>query len=244
MISLDFEKKNNTIIILIILFIVCVSVNSIFHRNVECITLLNNMHESLITTIFMFPAIQLFIIGPCRLSLKVKGTIMERIQKDSLTGLFSRNLFYDKSKKTISTSLKDKKIALFFIDLDNFKPINDKYGHKIGDLTLKEVARRLALCGRNKDILSRFGGDEFLYLFPELGSIDDAIAISIRLSETLTKELFCVDDKDIKISASIGVSIYPDDSMDIHGLIEKADLCMYKSKEKGCNLTTFYNSGD
>ena len=131
-------------------------------------------------------------------------------------------------------------VALLFLDLDNFKRINDTLGHAVGDLLLKEVSTRLLGCVRDTDTISRQGGDEFVLLLGELAESDAAMpAISMVLQRL--DEPFFAEGHELSTSASIGVTLYPDDGQDFDTLRKKADMAMYRAKEAGRNTYRFFD---
>jgi diguanylate cyclase (GGDEF)-like protein len=132
------------------------------------------------------------------------------------------------------------KVALLFVDLDNFKAINDSLGHSAGDAMLKAVASRLRECARETDSMSRHGGDEFLVVFAELPDAEAAIALVERLIQQFQRPLQ-VDGREITTSLSLGIALYPDDGQDFAELLKKADIAMYQAKEAGRNTHRFFN---
>ena len=161
---------------------------------------------------------------------------------DTLTGLANRNLFYDRLKQAILKAKRsEKKVALFFIDLDMFKDVNDFFGHDIGDVLLKNVTKRLKKHTREEDTISRIGGDEFTVIMEQISDIEVVSKkADIILSEVLKP--YHIQNHTINISCSIGVSIYPDDTQNIHDLIKYADTAMYKAKTEGRNRQWFYSN--
>ena len=157
---------------------------------------------------------------------------------DTLTGLPNRKLFRRKLREAIHRA-KDSKIAVLFIDLDNFKNVNDTLGHPIGDVLLKKVAKKI-LCELDSDeSMARLGGDEFIILMDNIKSIEAVVEKANDLTHLLCESVF-VDKNELSVSASIGVSIYPDDGKDIDTLIKNSDLAMYQAKAKGKNSFEFY----
>jgi len=152
---------------------------------------------------------------------------------DNLTGVHNRTHFLLEVNSYIYSS---KKFAILFLDLDGFKNINDTVGHNIGDEVLKTIAQRLKKIITDNDIISRFGGDEFLILINNHNNIEDIL--DKILSEI--KKPIIIDNKEYKVSASIGVSIYPDNSTDINELIKQADIAMYEAKKSGKDKYIFY----
>jgi diguanylate cyclase (GGDEF)-like protein/PAS domain S-box-containing protein len=160
---------------------------------------------------------------------------------DPLTGLLNRrgfeNAFTPRQKNAKNYN---KFIALAFLDLDYFKPINDTYGHDVGDLLLKFVAARIIRCLRDVDILARFGGDEFVVLLDGLSSQQEATPILVRILNAFTKS-FEIKGIQLRTSPSIGVAFYPSDANSYEVLIKKADTAMYSAKERGKNRFCFYS---
>jgi diguanylate cyclase (GGDEF)-like protein len=134
---------------------------------------------------------------------------------------------------------RDRKVAVLFLDLDGFKYINDSLGHPIGDKLLQSIAERLNGCVRGSDTVSRQGGDEFVVLLSEVAHAEDA-AISARRMLKAVAEAHSVDQHDLHITTSIGVSVYPDDGCDAEALIKNADTAMYQAKENGRQSFQFF----
>ncbi|MGZ7030533.1 MAG: putative bifunctional diguanylate cyclase/phosphodiesterase [Thermoanaerobaculia bacterium] len=152
---------------------------------------------------------------------------------DALTGLPNRPLFFDRLIVSLAqASRADQKVGVFFLDLDRFKEINDSLGHSLGDALLKSVADRIRHCVRDGDTLARFGGDEFTLLIPRIDHIEDAAKIAQKIIETL-KIPFVIHDRELFVSTSIGVSIYPTDGNDPETLVRNADSAMYRAKDAG-----------
>jgi diguanylate cyclase len=152
---------------------------------------------------------------------------------DPLTRLPNRALLLDRFAQAIATAKRRaSRLALLFLDLDDFKQINDSMGHVAGDEALQQVARRLGQSVREGDTVSRHGGDEFLILLTDVSHATDAAAISAKLLDGLA-EAFRVGDRDLQLTASIGISIYPDDGDSIEALIGHADAAMYRAKSQG-----------
>jgi diguanylate cyclase (GGDEF)-like protein/PAS domain S-box-containing protein len=154
-------------------------------------------------------------------------------EHDFLTGLPNRTLVNDRVNQAIAYGERHgKKVAVLFLDLDGFKHINDSLGHPTGDRLLQSVARRLVDCVRGSDTVSRQGGDEFVVLLSEVERSADA-AITARRMLAAVAEAYSLDQHDLHITASIGVSVYPDDGTDAETLIKNADTAMYQAKENG-----------
>jgi diguanylate cyclase (GGDEF)-like protein len=159
---------------------------------------------------------------------------------DPLTGLLNRTELHNRLTQTLaSVQRHEHKLALLFLDLDRFKLINDSLGHRIGDLLLQEVSERLRKSVRSNDILARLGGDEFILILTDINLIDDVARIAQKIIETLTHP-FALEGNDIVITASIGISIYPDDGDTSQALLMNADAAMYLAKERGKNNYQFY----
>jgi len=162
---------------------------------------------------------------------------------DPLTGLPNRRLFDDRLAVSIAQGKReDGKIAVAFLDLDKFKDVNDTFGHEGGDILLKEVANRLATCIREGDTASRIGGDEFVIILPNLRAYDEASIITKRILEKC-KQPFYINNQEVKISASIGVSFFPQDGDDVTSLTRNADIAMYRCKEQGRDGICYSNKG-
>ncbi len=160
---------------------------------------------------------------------------------DALTGLPNRLLVQDRFEQAMAQAERSNtKVALVYLDLDNFKSINDSLGHAAGDEFLKEVARRLRSCVRDSDTISRQGGDEFLLVLRDLPDTEIVSAIIIKIMERLQEPLH-LDTQELSSSASIGAAIAPDDGRDFETLRKKADLAMYRSKESGRNTWHFFD---
>jgi diguanylate cyclase (GGDEF)-like protein len=161
---------------------------------------------------------------------------------DPLTGLPNRMLFMDHLSHELSEARRNRsKLAVFFLDLDRFKNINDTLGHAVGDLLLKEVAGRVKACIRETDIVARIGGDEFNILLPDVIHTEAAAIIAKKILSTF-QETFVINGHELRVTASIGISIYPDDGDNADILLKNADIAMYSAKEQGRNNYQFYSS--
>ena len=159
---------------------------------------------------------------------------------DILTGLPNRQLFYDRLTMALAHAYRNLgKVALFFLDLDGFKGINDNLGHDIGDMLLKEVATRLKKCVRDTDTVARLGGDEFTVILNGIHSEEDAMHVAQKIIKSIN-EVFKLGDHDVYVSTSIGISLYPLDGSTSSELMKKADTAMYWSKEGGKNQSNFF----
>jgi diguanylate cyclase (GGDEF)-like protein len=163
-------------------------------------------------------------------------------QHDFLTDLPNRVLLNDRITQAISFAARHtKQLAVMFVDLDDFKKINDSLGHTVGDKLLQSVASRLVACVRRSDTVSRLGGDEFVVLLYQVEHAEDAAFIIKKIFSSLT-EPFSIEQKHLDISASIGVSTYPGDGQDVETLIQKADTAMYAAKKLGRNNWQFFRA--
>jgi diguanylate cyclase (GGDEF)-like protein/PAS domain S-box-containing protein len=152
---------------------------------------------------------------------------------DALTGVPNRALFNDRLSLALTQADRNKKkLAVMLLDLDYFKDVNDTLGHSTGDQLLRVVGNRLKELLRSGDTVARVGGDEFLLLLAEIASIKDANVIARKILEAFRKP-FVLNDNEIMITTSIGVSIYPDDGADANTLTKHADVAMYRAKDKG-----------
>ena len=152
---------------------------------------------------------------------------------DLLTGLPNRMLFKDRFSVAMAQAQRfHKKLAVIFLDLDRFKEVNDTLGHNAGDRLLYSVGNRLIDLVRKTDTVARMGGDEFLLLLPNIERVEDVITIS-QTAQDVLREPFIVDGREVSISASIGIAIYPDDGTDVDTLVNCADKAMYDSKQRG-----------
>ena len=161
------------------------------------------------------------------------GEVHHLAYHDALTGLPNRPLFMDHLILALAQAARGKQqLAVFFLDLDRFKDINDSLGHTSGDVLLKAVSDRIRGCVREGDTVSRFGGDEFTLLIPRIDNVEDAAKIAQKIHETL-KIPFVVADRELFVSTSIGIAIFPVDGHDPETLVRNADTAMYRAKDAG-----------
>ncbi|MDA8328463.1 MAG: EAL domain-containing protein [Betaproteobacteria bacterium] len=154
---------------------------------------------------------------------------------DPLTSLANRTLLFDRLNHAITRSQRQQTmLAVCIIDLDEFKPVNDRYGHDTGDMLLVEVAKRLTAVIRGEDTAARLGGDEFVLLLGDIGDINELELILNRVLVTLS-EPYLIDNKCLALSASIGTALYPKDHEDADTLLRHADQAMYQAKQCGRN---------
>jgi diguanylate cyclase (GGDEF)-like protein/PAS domain S-box-containing protein len=162
---------------------------------------------------------------------------------DALTGLPNRTLFLDRLALAVSQASRNgQKLAVFFIDLNDFKAVNDTHGHRVGDELLQQVAESLKQCLREGDTLARYGGDEFTVMLPTIDVKQDAATVAYKLLKTLDTP-FLLDGVGIRLSvgSSIGIAMFPDDGIDVGSLLERADQAMYGVKQAGKNDFHFYS---
>lgn len=169
-----------------------------------------------------------------------EAQLLRQANYDALTGLPNRGLLLDRLNQVMERVKREKASAsLMFIDLDNFKDVNDSHGHAMGDRILVESARRLKKCVRNSDTVARLGGDEFIVLLPVTAHDIDASVVAERILEELSRA-FIIDEHQIYLTASIGISVAPNDSLDPQVLLKNADSAMYKSKDFSRNTYHYF----
>ena len=162
---------------------------------------------------------------------------------DSLTGLPNRALFRKKlSTAMIGARFMKKHVAVLFLDLDRFKIVNDSLGHAIGDELLILVAKRLEQCIRDSDVICRMGGDEFTAVLSSINVPDNAGAVAEKIIESIAMPFF-IQGHELRISTSIGITLYPEDGEDLDGLLKNADAAMYHAKDQGRNNYQYFNAG-
>ncbi len=170
------------------------------------------------------------------------ATLRHQAFHDQLTGLPNRMLFDDRLQIAIANAHRNgHPLAVMFLDLDRFKNINDTLGHAIGDLLLQGVAQRVATCLRESDTISRWGGDEFTVILPQLSDPEDASKAAQRILESL-RPAFYLEGHELYIGGSMGISLYPRDGDDALTLLKHADAALYHVKEQGRNGYQVYTS--
>jgi len=182
-----------------------------------------------------------FLIKRKTAELSDKAARLEHLANhDPLTALPNRKLFFDRLKQSLSRAEREgKMLAVLYIDLDQFKQINDSFGHAIGDEVLQEIAARLEKEIRDEDTIARLGGDEFAVVMESLKEAENTMHCVQRLNSVF-KEPVTVRDLNFVLSASIGISLYPQDGNDAHTLLRNADTAMFKAKEAGRGTFQFY----
>lgn len=174
---------------------------------------------------------------------QIEEKLKELAHFDSLTGLPNRTLFNDRLQQSLIVAKRDKEyLAFMFLDLDKFKPVNDTYGHNVGDQLLREVAIRLQECVRESDTVSRIGGDEFIILLPSIDATQDAMLVAQKILQALNQS-FELAGHSISISGSIGIAVYPEHGSDEKILSRNADIAMYYAKSSGRNIAVIYQIG-
>lgn len=162
---------------------------------------------------------------------------------DWLTGLPNRSQFFDRLIVALSQAERFKhRVAVLFFDIDRFKSVNDSLGHSAGDALLKAVSNRLRESLRLGDTIARFGGDEFTILLPRLDQLDEAEAVARKVMQLVSVPI-AIAGRELVITASIGISVYPDDAVDAESLVRNADVAMYRSKQQGRNTYQLYTPG-
>jgi diguanylate cyclase (GGDEF)-like protein/PAS domain S-box-containing protein len=161
---------------------------------------------------------------------------------DSLTELPNRALFSDRLQHAIAHCRREgSHLALMFVDLDDFKPINDTFGHHAGDLLLQAVARRMQQCTRESDTVGRIGGDEFVVLLPAVVQANDALSVAEKIRAALAQPFHVDGYGELRVSCSIGVALFPEHGHDDITLSRNADDAMYHAKSRGNNAVQLYS---
>lgn len=173
---------------------------------------------------------------------QMEDTIRQMAYYDSLTGLPNRNLMNDRLAVVLAHATRDQEqVAIMFLDLDNFKAINDSLGHETGDRLLQQAAKRIKNSLRQADTVARMGGDEFIVLAPGLRHSDDAGKLAEKLIDLMSQP-FKIGDNELYIGCSIGISVFPSDGTEIKTLLKNADLAMYRAKEIGKNTFKMFTA--
>jgi diguanylate cyclase (GGDEF)-like protein/PAS domain S-box-containing protein len=173
---------------------------------------------------------------------RAEETIKQLAYHDHLTGLPNRVLFNDRLKPALAQARRNQqRLAVMLLDLDRFKDANDTLGHPVGDELLQAVAERLTTVLRESDTVARMGGDEFLLILPGIVRVEDAIGVAQKILEAL-REPFALDGRELHITTSLGIAIYPDDGEDGDTLVKHVDIAMYRAKERGRDNYQRYTS--
>ncbi len=173
---------------------------------------------------------------------KSEELIWRQANFDTLTALPNRDMFRDRLGQEVKKSIRaELPLALLLIDLDQFKEVNDTLGHAVGDMLLKDTARRIRACVRESDTVARLGGDEFTVVLSEISDTSHADDVAQKIISRLA-EPFHLGHEVVYISASIGITLYPNDSVDIDALMKNADQAMYVAKNKGRNRFSYFTA--
>ncbi|MDO8788234.1 MAG: EAL domain-containing protein [Sulfuritalea sp.] len=173
---------------------------------------------------------------------RTEETIWRQANYDSLTELPNRRLFRDRlQQEVLKAERGGLHVALLFVDLDRFKEVNDSLGHHTGDLLLIEAARRVCECVRTTDTVARLGGDEFTVIMSDLADTDRVGEVAQAMLQTLAAP-FALGPEAVYVSASIGITIYPNDADDVESLLKNADQAMYAAKEQGRNRFSYFTA--
>ncbi|WP_019140070.1 bifunctional diguanylate cyclase/phosphodiesterase [Noviherbaspirillum massiliense] len=166
--------------------------------------------------------------------------VQELAYYDNVTSLPNRALLTDRLKQAIQMAMRShKKVAVLYMDLDNFKNVNDSLGHHVGDQLLRSIAERLLQCVRGEDTVARIGGDEFLIVLPDIDRSEQAVAVAEKILAAIAKP-FALQEHQVHTSISIGISVHPDDGLEPHDLIRYADSALYQAKSQGRNNYQFF----
>lgn len=188
------------------------------------------------------PSGLIFVVRDISERKKTEQRIRHMAQHDALTGLPNRALFSDRLQRAIANAVRDQtSLALMFIDLDKFKPVNDTHGHAVGDLLLQEAAQRMLQCVRDSDTVARIGGDEFVVLLRGATGVPETLAVAEKIRSVLVRP-FLLQAYSLQISCSIGIALFPEHGQDDITLAKNADLAMYQAKERGRNQVCLYQA--
>jgi diguanylate cyclase (GGDEF)-like protein/PAS domain S-box-containing protein len=168
--------------------------------------------------------------------------IKHQAAHDALTGLPNRRLLSDRMEQAVARAQRNgRRVGIVMLDLDGFKHINDTLGHRVGDLLLIEAARRLAHCVRESDTVARVGGDEFMVVLPEIQSQGDLQLLATKILAHI-REPYAIEGKELFVSCSIGLTLFPDDGANPEDLLAHADTAMYRAKSDGKNTYRFFTA--
>jgi len=160
--------------------------------------------------------------------------IRYRASYDALTGLPNRSLLHDRLSQSLAKASREQGLlAVLFLDLDGFKPVNDIMGHLVGDQLLMAVAQRLKDCVRESDTVARIGGDEFVIVLPDVAGVDDASLVAGKVVQSLHERFALENGNTAQIGTSIGIALYPENGLTAEELIRRADQSMYCAKQAG-----------
>jgi diguanylate cyclase (GGDEF)-like protein len=180
------------------------------------------------------------IVGMALERERAQASLARMAHFDGLTGLPNRRLFTDRLTQALGRARRHGgRVAVLFVDLDRFKPVNDTLGHAAGDTVLRAVSDRLKTALRQEDTLARLGGDEFTVILEDITSRDDAVRVADRLLSTVATPLD-LEGQEVALGASIGISLYPEDGADAATLVKNADVAMYRAKQEGKGVFCFF----
>ena len=186
------------------------------------------------------PVCYLYQVHDLRKRKEAEERLSTLASTDSMTGLANRRRWREEAERQIDGARSaGRKLGVLFLDLDNFKQVNDRLGHAAGDQLLKIVAKRLREAVRDTDIVARFGGDEFAILLTDISSRLDAAAVANKLIAAVGEE-FNLDGSGASVGLSVGVAIFPDDANDVRSLLQAADTALYEAKAQGRNRVEFF----
>ena len=169
-----------------------------------------------------------------------EAVLFNQAHFDALTGLPNRELCRDRLSQALARARRDEQeLAVLFLDLDKFKVVNDSLGHSAGDALLREVAARIRTCVRETDTVARLGGDEFVIVLPRIIGVTETETVAKSIMATLQRPI-CIEDKEVFVTVSIGVTLYPHDGDTVEGLLRKADAAMYDAKAAGRSRYVFF----
>ena len=171
---------------------------------------------------------------------KYQALVAHLAHHDQLTGLPNRSLMLDRLQIALAGARRGRNVAIHYIDLDKFKPVNDRYGHAVGDHVLKTAASQLLASVRETDTVARIGGDEFVIIQVDIETADDAAVLAKRVIASVSTQQF-LEDADISVNASMGIAFSPWDGDSADELLRKADQAMYRSKGKGGGAYSFFS---
>ena len=186
-----------------------------------------------------------FLIVAMQFALEIKKVLLyEKVEElaitDGLTGLYTRRYFFERFDEELQRSKRHGfKFSFLMIDIDDFKRCNDTYGHLVGDVVLKEVSHIAKWSAREIDLTARYGGEEFSIILPETDRAG-AMLVAERIRKRVEENIFKAYDEKLKMTVSIGLAVYPDDSQEVSDLIERADKALYVAKSSGKNIVCEY----
>ena len=172
---------------------------------------------------------------------QTQDQLYEMAHYDSLTGLPNRRYFLDRLRENLEQARRAREgVALMFIDLDGFKFVNDNLGHRSGDQLLREAADRIKECVRESDTVARMGGDEFTVILSQVRGSHNVVTVAQKILKRIYEPVM-LDGRELFISSSIGIALFPDDALDVEGLLQGADTALYKAKDLGKNGYQFFS---